>query len=122
VFLNLLKNAVEATPAGGTITVALRLRPAQVPRRRGGPRRSGFAEVALSDTGSGIPAADRERIFDLFYTTKPRGSGLGLAICRRIVEEHGGRILVDSKEEEGSTFTVLLPLQVSGNRESPQNP
>lgn len=122
VFLNLLKNAVEATPAGGTITVALRLRPAQVPRRRGVPRRSGFAEVALSDTGSGIPAADRERIFDLFYTTKPRGSGLGLAICRRIVEEHGGRILVDSKEGEGSTFTVLLPLQVSGNRESPPNP
>ncbi|HEU5394178.1 MAG TPA: ATP-binding protein, partial [Candidatus Methylomirabilis sp.] len=67
----------------------------------------------------GIAAADRERIFDLFHTTKPQGSGLGLAICRRIVEDHGGRILVDSKEGEGSTFTVLLPLEGSGARESP---
>jgi PAS domain S-box-containing protein len=122
VFLNLLKNAQEATTAGGTITVALRLRPVQAGRRRGAGGRAGFAEVALSDTGIGIPAADRERIFDLFFTTKPGGSGLGLPICRRIVEDHGGRILVDSKEGEASTFTVLLPLEPSGNRESPQNP
>lgn len=118
VFLNLLKNAVEATPPGGAVTVALRLRPAQVGRRRGGPGRSRFAEIALSDTGCGIPSADRERIFDLFYTTKPRGSGLGLAICRRLVEDHGGRILVDSKEGEGSTFTVLLPLEAAAARET----
>ncbi|MBI3002130.1 MAG: response regulator [candidate division NC10 bacterium] len=122
VFLNLLKNAVEATPPGGAVTVALRLRPAQVGRRRGGPGRSRFAEIALSDTGCGIPAADRERIFDLFHTTKPRGSGLGLAICRRLVEDHGGRILVDSKEGEGSTFTVLLPLEAGAPRETAPRP
>ncbi|MBI3002682.1 MAG: hypothetical protein HYY54_03500, partial [candidate division NC10 bacterium] len=66
--------------------------------------------------------ADRERIFDLFHTTKPRGSGLGLAICRRLVEDHGGRILVDSKEGEGSTFTVLLPLEAGVPRETAPRP
>jgi signal transduction histidine kinase len=63
------------------------------------------------DTGVGIPAPDLERIFDLFFTTKSTGSGLGLAICRRIVEDHGGAIGVESMENAGSTFTVALPLK-----------
>jgi two-component system sensor histidine kinase AtoS len=63
-----------------------------------------------SDTGVGIPAKDLERVFDLFFTTKSTGSGLGLAICRRIVEDHGGAIGVESVEQSGSTFTVVLPL------------
>jgi two-component system sensor histidine kinase HydH len=65
----------------------------------------------ISNTGSGIPAEDQGRIFDLFFTTKPRGTGLGLPICRRIVEDHGGSIAAESQPSQGTTFTVRLPLK-----------
>ena len=68
-------------------------------------------EVSFSDTGCGISAEDRDRIFDLFFTTKPRGTGLGLPICRRIVEDHGGTISVASRPGQGTTFTIQLPLE-----------
>ncbi len=105
VILNLLKNALEATPPGGTVTV-----------RTDGPRTerkvdTDQVEVSFSDTGCGISAEDRDRIFDLFFTTKPRGTGLGLPICRRIVEDHGGTISVESRPGQGTTFTIQLPLE-----------
>jgi len=103
VFLNLMKNALEATPPGGTITIGTRMLPAGIKEQEG-------VEVFFADTGCGISAEDRERIFDLFFTTKPRGSGLGLPICRRIVEDHGGEIKVMSRLGEGAIFTVWLPL------------
>jgi signal transduction histidine kinase len=104
VVLNLLKNALEATPPEGTVTV----------RTEGHPvERHGEADqvkLTISDTGCGIPPGQQDRIFDLFFTTKPGGTGLGLPICRRIVEDHGGRISVESRPGEGTAFTVQLPL------------
>jgi len=66
--------------------------------------------IAVGDDGPGIAAAQRERIFDLYYTTKPAGTGLGLGLVQRIVAEHGGRIDVDSDVGRGATFTLHLPL------------
>ncbi len=103
VVLNLLKNALEASPTGGTITVGTRV------HRKG--EKADQVELFISDTGSGIPAEDHGRIFDLFFTTKPRGTGLGLPICRRIVEDHGGSIAVESPPGQGATFSLRLPLK-----------
>ena len=102
VLLNLLVNALDATPAGGSIVID------GVTGKEGD--RSGVA-IAVSDTGTGIPAEHRGRIFDPFFTTKSRGrgTGLGLAICRDIVREHGGALTVRSGEGCGATFTVWLP-------------
>lgn len=110
VFLNLLKNALEATPPGGTIRIA-------VGQRDGLAGGEGLVQVA--DTGPGIAPADLGRIFDLFFTTKASGSGMGLPICRRIVEDHGGEIHVASVEGRGTTFTVRLP---SGPPPAPAGP
>lgn len=97
VLLNLLKNALEATPSGGTITIRVR------------PGTDGTVETAIEDTGPGIPREQRTRIFELFFTTKRSGSGLGLAICRRLIEDHGGRIVVGDRPGGGTIFTVRLP-------------
>jgi two-component system nitrogen regulation sensor histidine kinase GlnL len=120
VFLNLLKNAIQATPPGGRITVRVTRMPrADLPAKvqRGLAPLTGDGDPAqlflvsqVVDTGIGIPAKDLDRIFDLFFTTKSTGSGLGLAICRRIVEDHGGAIGAESMEQAGSTFTVALPV------------
>ncbi|MBL8176362.1 MAG: hypothetical protein JNK48_16925 [Bryobacterales bacterium] len=94
---NLLLNAAQASPAEGTIT--LKTRTAE-----------GWVEFSVIDRGSGIDAAHRESIFNPFFTTKREGVGLGLAIVARIVDEHGGKITVESESGEGSVFRVLLPL------------
>jgi two-component system nitrogen regulation sensor histidine kinase GlnL len=120
VFLNLLKNAIQATLPGGRITIRLQRAsraalPPTVQRSldlqagAGEPSRKYVVSV-VADTGVGIPAAELDRVFDLFFTTKSTGSGLGLAICRRIVEDHGGAIGIQSTEREGTTVTVVLPL------------
>ena len=102
VLLNLLVNAFDATPADGRITIDAR--PGAANNRPG-------VAIAVSDTGPGIPAEYRGRIFDAFFTTKPpgRGTGLGLAICRDIIREHGGTLSVESEAGRGATFTVWLP-------------
>ncbi len=120
VFLNLLKNAIQATPPGGRIAIRLRRSPRsalpaslqhslELEAEAGESPREYLVSV-VSDTGVGIPAADLDRVFDLFFTTKSTGSGLGLAICRRIVEDHGGAIGIESTEQVGTTVTVALPL------------
>jgi signal transduction histidine kinase len=96
VFYNLLRNAAEASPSTGVITVRTR----QVP---------GGVEAAVVDRGIGIVPEQRENIFNPFFTTKPTGTGLGLAISAKIVDEHGGKIAVESEPGQGSTFRVLLP-------------
>ena len=96
VFYNLLRNAAEASPAGGSITV--KTRPLD-----------GFVEVAVIDRGSGVTPEHRESIFNPFFTTKPNGVGLGLAIVSKIIDEHGGRITVESEPGQGAVFRVLLP-------------
>jgi two-component system, NtrC family, sensor kinase len=95
-FLNLLRNAREATPDGGTITV--RTRPLE-----------GSVELVISDTGGGIPPGDLTRIFEPFYSTKERGTGLGLAFTQQVVEEHGGTIQCDSDLGRGTAFTLRFP-------------
>jgi two-component system sensor histidine kinase HydH len=95
VFYNLLLNAAQATPAGGAITIKTRLA-------------GDTAEIAVIDRGSGIAPKDLESIFNPFFTTKPEGVGLGLAIVSKIVDEHGGKITVESEPNKGSVFHVHL--------------
>jgi two-component system NtrC family sensor kinase len=99
VFMNLLLNAVQAIPEQGEIRIRTRAQ-------------DGGVVVEIEDTGSGIPESDLPRIFQAGFTTRVRGSGtgLGLAICKRIVDDHGGTIGVDSSPGRGTTFTVRLPL------------
>jgi len=100
VVLNLLTNALDATPPGGVIRVATRARGDEV-------------EIEVADTGCGIPTPELKRIFDPFVTTKEphRGTGLGLFICAQIVHDHGGRIDVASEPGHGSVFRVALPVE-----------
>ena len=71
--------------------------------------------IEFSDSGSGIPDKDLERVFEPFYTTRPKGSGLGLAIARKVVESHGGSISISSGETRGTTVTVRLPADRAGS-------
>jgi len=105
VILNLLTNAIDATPSGGRVEVTTLARPAQ-----------GEVEIAIADSGHGIAATDRKHIFDPFFSTKEagRGTGLGLFITAEIVREHKGRIELESDEGRGSTFRVILPAVESG--------
>lgn len=98
VFLNLCKNALEAMPAGGTLRVAI--------HQSEGKKE---VEVEVTDTGSGIPPEDLERIWKPFYSTKEGGRGLGLPLCQRVVEQHGGHIDVHSEHGQGTTFHLILP-------------
>jgi two-component system, NtrC family, sensor histidine kinase HydH len=99
VVYNLLLNAAQASPAQGVITLKTRAVEDTV-------------EIAVIDRGTGIAREHMENIFNPFFTTKPSGSGLGLGIVSRIVDEHGGRIAVESTLGEGSVFRVLLPARM----------
>jgi signal transduction histidine kinase len=105
VFLNLLLNAAEAMPAGGTVT--LRLDRDEMPRGEGGSAPA--VRVDVQDGGEGMPPEVQRQLFEPFFTTKPEGSGLGLYICHRIIREHGGEIEVHSREGEGTTVSTWLP-------------
>jgi signal transduction histidine kinase len=98
VFLNIIVNAFEAMPNGGTLKIWNRTS-------------GGYVKVFFQDTGMGIPEENLEKIWGPLFTTKPRGMGLGLSICKRIVEAHGGNITVKSKMGVGTTFTVAIPLK-----------
>jgi two-component system sensor histidine kinase AtoS len=97
VLLNVLVNAIQAIAGQGRILITT-----TAPSRN-------TVSVRVRDDGCGIPEAVRERIFDPFFSTKPTGTGLGMAIARRIIEDHHGRIEVDSTEGEGSAITLILP-------------
>jgi signal transduction histidine kinase len=106
VLLNLIINARQAMPQGGTV----RVRVAEDPTGR-------IAELSVTDTGVGIAPADLRRIFEPFFTTKTGpddsgqgGTGLGLSVCRDIVEAHHGRLRAESRIGQGSTFTLRLPI------------
>ncbi|MGA2243835.1 MAG: ATP-binding protein [Verrucomicrobiota bacterium] len=96
--MNLLLNALEAMGQGGELTAATE-------------NVGGWLKIAIRDTGSGIPPGHLEQIFETFFTTKKHGTGLGLAIARRVVEDHHGKIEVQSEVGRGSTFSVWLPVK-----------
>ncbi len=105
VFLNLFSNAADAMPQGGCLT--LRLRRGNLPDGRAG------VVIEIVDTGIGIPPEHLPHVFDPFFTTKEegKGTGLGLPICKRIVEQHQGRIEIASRPNQGTTVRILLPLR-----------
>lgn len=96
--LNILVNSVQAMPEGGQLSVETRY-----------DKATGMALLIVADTGEGMSLEKQEHIFTPFYTDKNRGTGLGLAIVKNIVDSHRGTISVDSKEGEGTTFTIALP-------------
>lgn len=98
VFLNLVLNAVDAMPEGGTLSVV------------SGRAEGGRLWVAFSDTGCGIPSESLPHIFEPFYSTKPDSTGLGLSVSSSVVSRHGGEITVQSQVNQGTTFTVWLPV------------
>jgi signal transduction histidine kinase len=105
--LNLLQNALEAMPEGGTLTVGTR-----TGQFRAGQTTTDDSAILVSveDTGTGVPEEARARLFSAFYTTKPGGSGLGLLTAKRIVSDWGGQIDFESEEGKGTCFTVTLPV------------
>jgi signal transduction histidine kinase len=109
-FLNLVQNAYEAMEEhGGTLRVEARM--ATVNGREG-------EQLVLADTGTGIPDALREEIFNPFVTTKKTGVGLGLSIVSKIVDGHGGSIRVENSAQGGAVFTLFFPLQEAGEPQS----
>ncbi len=112
-FVNILVNACDAMPDGGTLRLVTReisLPDGAVEGAEEALPSRTFAEVAIGDTGAGIPPEHLSKIFDPFFTTKEKGTGLGLSVVYGIVEKHGGKILVDSRTGQGTTITVRLPL------------
>ncbi|HEX9126091.1 MAG TPA: ATP-binding protein [Methylomirabilota bacterium] len=111
VFHNLVRNAIEAMPGGGRLTLVTRLSMnplfAKVDLGQG---QKSLAEIQIADEGQGMPEATRDKVFTPFFTTKERGLGLGLALCHRIVEEHKGAIQVTSEPGRGTAVSCFLPI------------
>jgi signal transduction histidine kinase len=111
ILINLIINARQAMPQGGRLRIDVREN-----------AQTQMAEIRISDTGVGIPPEQLRLIFEPFYTTKQPdehghgGSGLGLSVCRQIIEQHNGRIRVESLVGKGAKFTVKLPLKVTEER------
>jgi two-component system sensor histidine kinase DctS len=105
ILVNLVKNSLDAIAesarAGGHIEIHVRRVGAEV-------------LVAVSDNGPGVPESHRARLFDAFFTTKPKGVGLGLSICRTIAAAHGGTLRYEQSGQGGSCFTLSLPLSFIG--------
>jgi two-component system sensor histidine kinase AtoS len=100
VILNLAFNAIEAMPNGGTLGV-----------KSIHDKNLDAIKIEISDTGKGIDKGVMDDVFKPFFTTKSKGSGLGLAITRKIVEQHGGAISVESDTEKGTVFKILLNIK-----------
>ncbi len=96
VLINMIKNALEAMPDGGTLGIAVQWDEEKM-------------RVSISDTGNGMSPEALENLFQPFFTTKKKGTGLGLAVCNKIIEDHNGEIQVSSREGEGAVFTLVLP-------------
>jgi two-component system, NtrC family, nitrogen regulation sensor histidine kinase GlnL len=109
VFLNIIRNAVEAMPAGGKLKIITRMSDLFTSVQADGKTHR-LMVVKVSDTGPGINQDHLKDIFTPFFTTKDTGVGLGLALSYQIVQEHLGTIRVDSTEKKGSTFSIYLPL------------
>jgi two-component system sensor histidine kinase SenX3 len=110
----LLENAVVYSPVGGTVIISIERVEPQT--SEDGETTGPLVRIAIKDHGVGIPAKDLERIFERFYRVDPGraretgGTGLGLSIVRHVAHNHGGAVVVDSREGEGSTFSLELPM------------
>lgn len=102
--VNLLQNALDATPSGGTITLECQTLP-------------DWLQISIRDTGQGIKPEHMDKIFNLYFTTKPTGTGLGLSLVHQIISQHQGSIHVKSKWGVGTEFTIRLPLSERSNQE-----
>ncbi|PLS03069.1 PAS domain-containing sensor histidine kinase [Neobacillus cucumis] len=100
VFINVIKNAIEVMPLGGKITVTTK------------KQDNGQIQISIQDEGSGIPKEMIKKLGEPFYTTKDQGTGLGLMVSYRIINEHQGKIRIDSEEGKGTTFYIELPLDL----------
>ena len=109
-FLNLIKNAREAIPRDGEVTIETRIA-SNYHMTSPGRRSSPMVDITVSDTGCGIAPDEMDRIFTPYFTTKIKGSGLGLAISQKIIEDHNGLLKIESTRGEGTTITVSLPLR-----------
>ena len=100
--MNIVGNAIDAMPEGGELSISA------------GPRDGGGYELVVGDTGVGISEENRDRIFEPYFTSKPSGLGLGLVLTRKIMEAHGGEIVVDSHPGKGTRIRVVLPGEPAG--------
>jgi signal transduction histidine kinase len=107
VFQHLITNSIQAMPEGGTLIINGREDP-----------ESGTLKTSFIDTGDGISPENMKKLFQPLFTTKERGVGLGLTICRNLTEANGGRIEVESRQGEGTTFTVLLPVAMEEDEDA----
>jgi len=105
VFLNLINNAIEAVGQGGGIAIESQLINEETELRHK------KIKIDIIDNGKGIPSKNLPKLFEPFFSTKSKGTGLGLAICDKIIKEHNGNIIVESKEGEGSKFSIILPIK-----------
>ncbi|MFQ5862340.1 MAG: nitrogen regulation protein NR(II) [Candidatus Brocadiales bacterium] len=96
--LNMIINAQQAMPGGGKLSIRT-------------SRKNGWIQIEIADTGIGIHRTKFNKIFEIYYSTRKKGTGLGLPTVKRIVEEHGGTISVESEEGKGSNFIVQLPIR-----------
>ena len=103
VFVNIIRNAVDAMPAGGVLTIT-------------SVESNDSVEVAFTDTGTGMTKDVLERIWTPLFTTKAKGMGLGLPICKRFVEAHKGSISLQSTVGRGTTFTIVIPKSAKSER------
>jgi PAS domain S-box-containing protein len=101
VFINIIQNAIEAMPQGGTITIEAK------------PSLRDTVSVRITDEGCGIPAERIDKLGEPFYSSKEKGTGLGLMICYQIIGKHKGRILITSKVNIGTTFEIQMPIRQS---------
>jgi signal transduction histidine kinase len=102
--LNIVINGAQAMENGGTLTLRVH-------------RHDGEGQIEIQDTGAGIPAAIRDKIFNLYFTTKKTGTGIGLAMTYRIMQLHNGSVHFDTRIGEGTTFYLTLPLTRSEQRQ-----
>jgi hypothetical protein len=109
VLLNLLVNSIAAIPQNGNIHISLGTNPP-----------AGTLDITVADDGAGIKESNLDQVFHPFFSTKKEGTGLGLSISKKIVDAHGGTIDVRSREGEGTTFTIRLPLSRPGNHHGSQ--
>lgn len=100
VFMNIIRNAIEVLPDGGTLKI-----------KAGKDKEAGALRISITDTGSGISPENMSKLFQPLFTTKARGMGLGLTVVKNLTEANGGRVKVESELGKGTTFTVILPVE-----------